>query len=74
VTADGKQIKGVTLNEDSFTVQIMDMSENLHLLEKDKLRSFQKTRESAMPKYTTDVLGDKDLHDVVAFLTSLEAK
>src|SRR3954467_11883578 len=74
VTADGKQIKGVTLNEDSFTIQIMDMSENLHLLEKDKLRSFQKTRESAMPKYTTDVLNDKDLHDVVAFLTSLEAK
>src|SRR5690348_282503 len=74
VTADGKQIKGVTLNEDSFTVQIMDMSENLHLLEKDKLRSFQKTRESAMPKYTTDVLSDQDLHDVVAFLTSLEAK
>jgi len=27
-----------------------------------------------MPKYTTDVLSDKDLHDVVAFLTSLEAK
>jgi hypothetical protein len=27
-----------------------------------------------MPKYTTDVLNDKDLHDVVAFLTSLEAK
>jgi mono/diheme cytochrome c family protein len=52
----------------------MDMSENLHLLEKDKLRSFQKTRESAMPKYTSDVLSDKDLHDVVAFLTSLEAK
>jgi cytochrome c oxidase cbb3-type subunit III len=74
VTADAKQIRGVTLNEDSFTVQIMDMSENLHLLEKDKLRSFQKTRESAMPKYTTDVLNDKDLHDVVAFLTSLEAK
>ena len=51
VTADGKQIKGVTLNEDSFTVQIMDASEQIHLLEKDKLRSFQKSRESAMPKY-----------------------
>ena len=24
VTADGKEINGVTLNEDSFTVQIMD--------------------------------------------------
>lgn len=74
VTSDGKQIKGVTLNEDSFTVQIMDMSEKIHLLEKDKLRSFQKTRESAMPKYTSEILSDKDLDDVVAFLTSLGVK
>ena len=67
-TADGKQIKGVTLNEDSFTVQIMDSSEQIYLLQKDKLRSFQKTRESAMPKYNSDTLSDKDLDDIVAFL------
>lgn len=74
VTSDGKQIKGVTLNEDSFSVQMMDMSGNLHLLDKSKLRSFQKTRESAMPKYTSAVLSDKDLDDVVAFLEALGAK
>lgn len=74
LTADGKQIKGVTLNEDSFTVQIMDMSEQIHLLEKDKLRSFQKTRESAMPKYDAEILSDKDLNDIVAYLTSVGAK
>jgi len=74
VTADGQQIRGVTLNEDSFTVQIMDMSEQIHLLEKDKLRSFQKTRESAMPKYDTDVLSDKELEDIVAYLVSVGAK
>ena len=38
----------------------MDAGEKIHLLEKDKLLSFQKTRESAMPKYTTDTLSDKD--------------
>lgn len=74
VTEDGKQIKGVTLNEDSFTVQVMDMGENIHLLEKDKLKSFQKTRESAMPKYEPDVLSDKDLEDIVAYLSSVGAK
>ncbi len=74
VTADGKKIKGVTLNEDSFSVQIMDMSEQIHLLEKDKLRSFQKSRESAMPKYDADVLSDKDLEDIVAYLVSVGAK
>jgi cytochrome c oxidase cbb3-type subunit III len=74
VTEDGKQIKGVTLNEDSFSVQIMDTSEQMHLLEKSKLKSFQKTRESAMPKYTPEMLSDKDLEDVVAFLISVGAK
>jgi cytochrome c oxidase cbb3-type subunit III len=74
VTAEGKEIKGVTLNEDSFSVQIMDANENIHLLEKDKLQSFHKTRESAMPKYGPDVLTDKDLEDIVAYLASVGAK
>jgi cytochrome c oxidase cbb3-type subunit III len=74
VTADGKQIKGVTLNEDSFSVQIMDQNEQIHLLEKDKLRSFHKSRQSAMPQYGTDVLNDKDLNDIVAYLISVGAK
>jgi len=74
VTADGKQIKGVTLNEDSFSVQIMDSGEHIHLLEKNKLKSFQKSRESAMPKYDTDVLSDKEVEDIVAFLANVGAQ
>jgi len=74
VTADGKEIKGVTLDEDSFTVQIMDMNEQIHLLEKDKLRSFHKSRQSAMPQYTGAILSDKDLNDIVAYLISVGAK
>ncbi len=74
VTADGKEVKGVTLNEDSFTVQIMDSSEHIHLLEKNTLKSFQKSRESAMPKYSTDLLSDKDVDDIVAYLVGVGAQ
>jgi cytochrome c oxidase cbb3-type subunit 3 len=74
VTADGKKIKGVALNEDNFSVQMMDSSEQIYLLEKDKLRSFSKSRESIMPIYTLDVLSDKDLDDIIAFLISVGAK
>jgi cytochrome c oxidase cbb3-type subunit 3 len=74
VTADRKEIRGVTLNEDSFSVQIMDANEQIHLLEKNKLLSFQKSRESAMPKYGVDILSDKDLEDVVAYLIGVGAK
>jgi len=74
VTAEGKEIKGVTLNEDSFSVQLMDASEHIYLLEKDKLRSFEKSRVSLMPSYDTTLLGEKDMQDIVAFLLSLEGK
>lgn len=74
VTADGKEIKGVTLNEDSFSVQIMDTNEQIYLLQKNKLRSFQKSRKSAMPTYTNEMLGEKDLNDIVAYLISVGAK
>jgi len=48
-----KQIKGVALNEDNFSVQMIDASEQIYLLEKDKLRSFHKSRESFMPQYNS---------------------
>ena len=74
VTEDGKQIKGVALNEDNFSVQMMDQDEKIYLLEKDKLRSFEKSRESIMPKYNTGLLSDKDLEDIVTFLVSVGSK
>ena len=74
VTSDGKEIKGVALNEDNFSVQMMDASEQIYLLDKDKLRSFSKSRESMMPTYNADLLSDKDLEDIVAYLVSVAAK
>jgi len=74
VTADGREIKGVTMNEDSFSVQLMDTSEKIHLFEKDKLRSFKKSRVSMMPSYDATLLRDKDLQDIVAFLLSVSTK
>ena len=74
VTSDGQEIKGVTLNEDSFSLQMMDSAENLHLFEKDKLRSIQKTRKSFMPVYDTSTLSDQDLHDIIAYLITVGEK
>ena len=74
VTADGKEIKGVALNEDNFSVQMMDSNEQIYLLEKDKLRSFKKSRESMMPVFSADVLSDNDLDDIVAYLVGLGVK
>ncbi len=74
VTPDGHEIKGVTLNEDYFSVQMMDANEQIHLFEKDELRSFHKSRASLMPSYDTTLLSDKDLQDIVAYLLSVGTK
>lgn len=71
ITADGQDIKGVTLNEDSFSLQVMDTAEHIHLLEKDKLRSVHESRQSLMPIYNSSLLSDSDLHDIIAYLLSV---
>jgi len=67
----GRKFQGVVLNEDNFTLQMLDTREQLHLFEKDKLRSLDKTRESLMPKYDDKMLPEKDLQDIVAYLLSV---
>jgi len=68
VTAVGTKLMGVVLNEDHFTLQMMDTRENLHLFEKEKLRSYEKSRESLMPVYDQKTLSDKELQDIIAYL------
>ena len=74
VTADGTKLSGVVLNEDQFTLQMLDTRDQLHLFEKDKLRSFETRRESAMPVYDEKTLSDKDLQDLLAYLFEVSSK
>jgi putative heme-binding domain-containing protein len=74
VDAGGQKFQGVVLNEDNFTMQMLDTREQLHLFEKTKLRSLDKSRESLMPKYDEKMLPEKDLQDIVAYLLSVGNK
>jgi putative heme-binding domain-containing protein len=73
VDAGGQKFQGVVLNEDNFTLQMLDTREQLHLFEKGKLRSLEKTRESLMPAYDPKMLPERDLQDIVAYLLSVGA-
>ena len=70
VTADGRQIEGTLLNEDSFSIQFLDTREQLHSFDKASLRSLAVSRESLMPAYDEKMLPEKDLQDLLAFLSS----
>jgi putative heme-binding domain-containing protein len=73
VTSDGRTIVGVPMNEDTFTVQVMDSSERVYSLDKKSLKSFTHEDRSLMPAYDTARIGDADLNDLVAYLQSLRS-
>lgn len=71
VTKEGERIRGVRKNEDEFSIQIMDMRERLQGFLKANLDSFTIDKESVMPVYRADRLNDKDLDDLLRYLTGL---
>jgi cytochrome c oxidase cbb3-type subunit 3 len=71
VTADGLETKGFIMNEDRFTVQMMDTAERILLLERDKLRSLKKSSTSLMPLYDSTLMSDRDLQDIVSYLLTV---
>jgi cytochrome c oxidase cbb3-type subunit III len=73
VTADGTTIVGVPINEDTFTVQVMDTTERVHSLEKKSLRSLKHEDRSLMPAYPDTRLSAAELDDLVAYLQTLRA-
>jgi mono/diheme cytochrome c family protein len=70
VMRDGSTIRGRRLNEDTYTVQIIDERERLVSIAKSDMRSFDVARESAMPAYGGKFTND-EIADVVAYLLTL---
>src|SRR5262245_28279384 len=73
VTRDGKAISGRRLNEDTFTVQIMDDKEQLVSLVKANLRAYTVLTESTMPSFEGK-LTPAEMADVVSYLVSLKGR
>ena len=73
VTRDGKVVNGRRLNEDTYTVQLLDDQEKLVSLVKSDLREYTILTASPMPSYRTTLTAD-ELADVVAYLLSLKGR
>lgn len=71
VTRDGTVINGRRLNEDRYTVQLVDDRERLLSLDKAELRDYTILDASAMPAYA-DTLTDEERADLLAYLLSLK--
>ncbi len=71
VTKDGKTVTGRILNQDGFSVQIIDSSSQLRSFQKASLREFTIVTTNPMPSYA-DKMSAQDLTDLVHYLSSLK--
>ena len=73
VMRDGKTIRGRRLNEDTYTVQVIDEQERLVSLDKADIRELEAAKTSTMPA-ATKTLNSEELSDVIAYLLSLRGQ
>src|SRR5262245_39980143 len=73
VKKDGTVITGRRLNEDTYSVQIIDDRERLHSLLKADLREFTISKTSPMPSFSK-TLSSAETADVVAYLLTLKGQ
>jgi putative heme-binding domain-containing protein len=70
-TRDGATITGRVLNEDSYSLQVIDTKEKLLSLQKADLSKFEILKTSAMPSFR-DKLSGAELSDLAGYLVSLK--
>jgi putative heme-binding domain-containing protein len=72
--ASGEPVRGIRLNEDTFTIQLKDASGRFHSYRKSELKDIRRlTGETPMPSYETRI-APAELDDLVAYLASLRGR
>jgi len=71
VTRDGRTISGRRLNEDTFTIQLIDANERLVAIDKSEIKQYEKAAASTMPSVAGKLSGD-EIADLIAYLLSLK--
>ncbi|HTS49470.1 MAG TPA: c-type cytochrome [Bryobacteraceae bacterium] len=72
VTKGGQRLTGVRVNEDSFSIQIRDLSNQFHSFWKSELTELVKENgRSPMPSYAKTLTPD-ELENLIAYLESLQ--
>ena len=69
--SDGTVINGRRLNEDTYTIQVLDQDERLRSLDKSELRELSALTESPMPP-ATELLDTEEIADLLAYLLTLK--
>jgi len=73
VMKDGKALTGRFMNQDTFSIQLIDSNDKLRSLDKSSIRESTLLTASVMPSYR-DKLSAQELADVVSYLSSLKGR
>ncbi len=71
VTADGREIRGVRINEDPFTIQVRDAANRFHSFRKSEAKEIEKEFGKSMMPSFRGRLTDAEVDDLVAYLSAL---
>ncbi len=71
VTREGKTIEGKLLNQDLYSLQLLDFSGQLEAFPKSQIRELTDIRPDPMPSYAGKIT-DADLSDLVDYLATLK--
>ncbi|HYS45669.1 MAG TPA: hypothetical protein VEM35_04495, partial [Rhizomicrobium sp.] len=71
-TADGKTVRGLLRNEDSFSLQVMGLDERLHLFDRAKVKVAYEPK-GLMPTDYDKKLSKTEFDNLLAYLTRLGA-
>ena len=74
VGQDGREVQGMRVNEDTFTIQLRDAQNRFHSFRKQELATLERQPDrSLMPSYR-DRLSDAQLDDLIGYLAILRGK
>ena len=73
-TKDGHEIRGVRRNEDTFSIQLIDENDQIHLFEKKDLASLTYTAGTLMPSDYAKRLSQNELENLIAYLKTLRQR
>jgi putative heme-binding domain-containing protein len=72
VTHDGRQVQGMRINEDAFTIQLRDLTNQVHSFRKTAVARIEKQLGTSLMPPLAAGLSRRDLDDLVAYVASLQ--
>ena len=73
MTKDGRTVSGRFLNQDTFSIQLIDATDKMLSIDKSTVRESTILATSPMPSFK-DKLTPQELSDVVSYLATLKGR